>query len=591
MVNRLNRKRRNIGTLGHVLLLLLLSPALTLGATIDAYVDRNPVAANESLQLTLEADSDPDGDPDFSPLKRDFDILSHATGSNVQIINGRVKRSVQWVLGLMPKRAGELEIPAIAFGRDRSPSIPLKVVQALATDPASADVFLEVEATPRNPYVQQQVIYTVRLYRAADTANATLSAPEFPAGEALIEKLDDDANSDVRRQGRRFQVTERRYAIYPQKSGALSIPPVRFSGQVLQTRRNVWDPFGGSYSARQVRSNSIDLEVRPIPPNFTGKHWLPAHEVRLAQAWADSPPTFQVGEPSTHTLAILADGLTAAQLPDVTLPLPNGAKGYPDQPELKDDKTRDGIAGLRQQKLAVIPQTQGEIQFPEITLDWWNTETDRQETARLPAQRFAVAAGIAATPAPPVQAAPPPMPVAPASRPAPIPEPTSPTASNLPGDAADPFDSVLHWPGWPWLSVALFLIWLVTLLFWWRSAMHRQPVAVEQTRTPKPNLNALRRACDADDAQGTKDALLTWTAAHWPDPTPTNLDGIRRQLAKGSALAVAIADLNHALYSPQRPAWSGTALKSALGELDQVASVASRPNRNAQDELEPLYRN
>ncbi|MCP5141424.1 MAG: protein BatD [Gammaproteobacteria bacterium] len=562
--------------------MLVLLPVLTQAANIDAWVDRNPVAANESLQLTIEADGDPDGDPDFGPLKQDFDILSHATGSNVQIINGNVKRSVQWQLGLMPKRAGDLTIPAIRFGRDSSPRIAVKVTQATATDPASADVFIEAEAAPLNPYVQQQVIYTLRVYRAVDTANATLSAPEFPGGEALIEKLGDDIDRDERRDGRRFRVTERRYAIYPQHSGRLDIPAVRFAGQVLQTRRNVWDPFGGSYSPRQVRSRALQLDVKPIPSSYTGQHWLPATEVRLAQAWAETPPRFQAGEPGTHTLAIIADGLTAAQLPDVSLPLPPGAKGYPDQPELRDERSATGIAGLRQQKLAVIPQTEGTIDFPEITLTWWNTTTDAQETARLPAQSFPVAPGLAPPPAPPVQAAPlsatPPQP---AADPAPLPAraPASPVFDRL--------GALLDAGIWPWISLALALGWLLTLLLWWRAA-HRKPVA-ETPPAPaprKPGLNALRQACDANDAAGAKDALLDWTAAHWPSPTPTNLEGIRQRLPTHSALAEAIAELNHALYSPRKQAWSGNVLKSTLAELE-LKPVRKDDSR---DDLEPLYR-
>lgn len=567
------------------LLLLLLSPLLAQAANIDAWVDHNPVAANESLQLTIKADGDPDGDPDFAPLKQDFDIISHSTGSNVQIINGNVKRSVQWVLGLMPKRAGKLAIPAIHFGRDASPRIPLKVTQAAATDPASADVFIEVDATPKAPYVQQQVIYTVRVYRSVDTANATMTAPEFPGGEALIEKLGDDIDSDERRNGRRFRVTERRYAIYPQHSGRLDIPGVRFAGQVLQTRRNVWDPFGGSFSTRQVRSRALQLDVKPIPAGYTGQYWLPATDVRLAQAWADTPPTFQAGEPSTHTLAIIADGLTAAQLPDVTLPLPDGSKGYPDQPELRDKKSADGITGLRQQKLAVIPQHEGEIQFPEITLTWWNTNTDKQETARLPAQRFKVSPGLAPPPAPAVQT-PPPAPQQPQPGTRPEPAPTQAPSTPAPAGLSAVLSAVLSAKIWPWISLALGSAWLLTLLLWWRGTRTQRDSAPSPAPAPrKPNLNALRQACDANDASGTKDALLDWTGAHWPPPSPTNLEGIRRHLPEHAALAEAIAELNQALYSPNRAAWSGSTLKASLGELNLKAATSAPDN-----DLEPLYR-
>jgi hypothetical protein len=56
-----------------VVLLYGLGP-LPASAALQAYVDRNPVAEDESFTLTLQSDEDLDGSPDLSPLRRDFDI-------------------------------------------------------------------------------------------------------------------------------------------------------------------------------------------------------------------------------------------------------------------------------------------------------------------------------------------------------------------------------------------------------------------------------------------------------------------------------------------------------------------------------------
>ena len=73
--------------------LMAVTPAF---AAFQASVDRNPVAEGESLTLTLKSDENLDGDPDLSELQQDFDVLGKSSGSNMQIINGRVSRSVQW---------------------------------------------------------------------------------------------------------------------------------------------------------------------------------------------------------------------------------------------------------------------------------------------------------------------------------------------------------------------------------------------------------------------------------------------------------------------------------------------------------------
>jgi hypothetical protein len=45
---------------------------------VSVSIDRNPVNLQESFQLTFTASDDPDGEPDFSPLDKDFEILNRA---------------------------------------------------------------------------------------------------------------------------------------------------------------------------------------------------------------------------------------------------------------------------------------------------------------------------------------------------------------------------------------------------------------------------------------------------------------------------------------------------------------------------------
>ena len=68
-------------------------------------------------------------------------------------------------------------------------------------------------------------------------------------------------------------------------------------------------------------------------------YWLPARNVSLQATLESLSLEAHVGDPITVDLKLQADGLTAAQLPDLSalLKLPSGLKAYPDQPNLKDD--------------------------------------------------------------------------------------------------------------------------------------------------------------------------------------------------------------------------------------------------------------
>src|SRR5690606_29255583 len=141
-------------------------------------------------------------------------------------------------LTLFPKQSGALTIPAIAFGKDQSPELRIQVNPARGGGAASRvgeDIFIEVEASPKKPYVQQQVSYTVRLYLSVSTSNASLSEPQPSHSDTVIRQIGEDNRYDTTREGRHYTVYERRYTVFPQAAGELVLQPVRFDG-VVQTR-------------------------------------------------------------------------------------------------------------------------------------------------------------------------------------------------------------------------------------------------------------------------------------------------------------------------------------------------------------------
>ena len=117
--------------------------------TVEA--DRNPVALQQSFQLVFSAPDDPDSEPDFSPLRQQFDILNQQRSSQSSWINGKSQHSQEWHLSLMAKQAGDLLIPPIAFGKDVSKPLKIKVTEQVQATESSADLFLEaVLDTPRS---------------------------------------------------------------------------------------------------------------------------------------------------------------------------------------------------------------------------------------------------------------------------------------------------------------------------------------------------------------------------------------------------------------------------------------------------------
>lgn len=551
-------------------------------AAITAKIDRGQIAVNESFTLIFETDSAFAGNPDFSPLQKDFEIVNNSRSSNTQIINGNFNQSTTWTVILFPKSTGNITIPSISFDGDRSDPIQITVTESQQTDSAKQDepVFIEVSAEPRNAYVQAQILFTVRLYYAANlnlANNASLSDLELNQADALVKKLGEDKSYETWRNNQRYNVYERQYAIFPQKSGVLITNPIQFNGQIIQrSNRGLFDmdPYFSSRGHMLRRlSEKVKLDITPVPVHYTNRNWLPATQLRLTETWAQEPPVFKVGEPITRSISISVEGLTSAQIPELSLSDPDGFKLYPDQPYLEDRTNDRGVTAIRQEKIAMIPTQAGSLTLPEIEVPWWNTQTKRAEIARIPARTINVE-GVARH----ASTVPPATPVTPE---API---------SIPIDKATgvPPATTTVSPFWPWLCTLLAGGWLATLFWiWLKRHPSEKPQIHHKDEKLKPAIKALQQACKKNDPQAAKTALLQWAKIYWPEQTPASLGEIARHSA--TTFADALHDLNAYLYrhTTHTHAWHGEALWNGF---QAQKNITEKKTQDLNNNLEPLHK-
>ena len=221
-----------------VLVLSLMGvPSLVWGQSVKAYVDRNPVMADETFRLVVEAEGVTSSDtPNLQKLEENFALLGTNHSQQMSIINGSRSSVTRWVTNLAPKRTGMLTIPAIQVeGYSSLPlSITVKEPSQMTGADSQRDIFLEAEVDSHVPYVQGQVLLTLRLVSAVSLQEGKLDDPEIEWG--MVERVGKDTSFETIRDGRRYQVTERRYIITPQKAGTQIIPPVLLSGSIPDSR-------------------------------------------------------------------------------------------------------------------------------------------------------------------------------------------------------------------------------------------------------------------------------------------------------------------------------------------------------------------
>ena len=372
-------------------------------AELSATVDRREIAMGETLRLTLLGDAgEQPAEIDLSPLSRDWEILSRSSATNARYINGQnqVTRSLE--MELAPLREGTLSIPSLSHSGRYTTPVSIRVNPEPIVAPGDALVLFEASIDEASVYVQAETILTVTLQQAINLDGGEISVFDIPG--ATVEDL--ERRSFQRRVGNRtWLVTELRYAVYPQKSGTLTIPAIGFTAREVQPGRSLL----GARLGRRLRmaSSPIELQVKSVPDNFPGEVWLPARELNLTEKWSLDPESLEVGDSTTRTLTLIAKGLQGSQLPPLssiqgTMNIPE-LRFYPDQESIEQSELADGLQGQRIQSEALVARSGGNWTLPEIRIPWWNTETDTLQFAVLPARSVSVnALSIPGTEAPTV---------------------------------------------------------------------------------------------------------------------------------------------------------------------------------------------
>jgi hypothetical protein len=574
--------------------LLLFGLSLPAAAAVNAWLDRNLVAPGESVQLTLLHDGRTDSQPDLSPLNQDFDILRRSSGSSIQIINGRMSATAQVTLTLAPKHGGKLQIPALQWDGQYSPSLLLVVSgngasasSGSAAAGKSSHLFITTTLDEKQPYVQAAVTLTVRIYADEPLYQASLDLE--PGNDVLVQQLGTDSQTTVTRNGQPYQMIERKYLLFPQRSGEIKLDgPVLDAQEPGTSSANPFasDPFfGNMFGSRnpfagmmnstrpvRMRGNQIVMNVRPRPAGWTGHDWLPAQKVALEESWQPADGPIHPGDPITRHVRLSAYGLTAPQLPDLSalMSLPQGLRAYPDQPKLNTANQRDGVVGTRDQDIALIASQAGHYVIPALHLSWWDTSKNTQREVDLPAHTLEVLPGSAAVGA---GTAPPPDQNASAS---------SVASAGQPRASAPNAVIAAQHNYWPWIGIALAMLWLSTVFAWWftsrrnpvsQTAGPGQPAAAAATTAGTAEArDAFRQACRDNNPQSARRHLLDWARAVWPSDPPIGLKALAEHLDDAD-LKPLLSQLDRACYAGGE--WRGEQL------LEKLKTLSHRNTQNA----------
>lgn len=547
---------------------------------VIATVDKNPIMVGESFQLTITANDDVRADAfNGSIFRGDFEVGRTNVSRQTQMINFDTTRSTVWTTTLIPTKPGQYTIPAVTIAGLQTQPINLSIIPASSNNAGQTrDIFITAEVEKTEVYVQQQIKYTTRLHLAVELQSGSLSQPELPGAE--IEQVGKDREFTDIINGKRYRIIERTFSIIPNSSGEFSIRGPLFDGEIIDNSRQSFGFFNRTRNVQRL-TKAIDVNVLPIPNGYTG-HWLPSEFVQLTEEWQTPDDEFQVGTPVTRTITLTAVGVNETQLPEIDSMYPPNMKVYPDQAETAKVQRNGTIVAQRTETVALIPNEQGNLIIPEVTIQWFNIVSKQTETAKLPARTVKINAPEVST-----------------EELAALPETPRETFTDQKNTQNVPHQTGLISTSWWSLSSwALLVLWILTLLAWWFTYQRKPHQAAQSsastqpTSTPWQELQKELMRKQADPGKVQK-LLPIWLASVTETPytsMDTQLDLLNVDSKVDTALRHTINELYRGQYGKTKSDLERNSLIKQLLQITQQIEKQQKQRRKQADvTLRPLY--
>ena len=592
--------RHSGSTLWLALLAALTLAVLTLPGTtwaqqqvrVETELDRTEIARGETVTLRVRVYGQQGGVAiELDPLREQFEIVSTRSASHLRSVNNRIESWTDYMLVLFPRELGEQQIPPISVAGQLTDPYTITVNEPSVSGLASGqDVHMETIISKDSVYVQEQLLFTIRLYytiAGIRNPNFTDVAPE----NTVVQMLGQPHQYEQLIDGQRYGVYEMNYVLFPQRSGELEIPDIVFRGELTDGSSNFVFRNPNMRPVTAFASGyMIDVKERPaaFPADNT---WLPASDIRVEERWSDDITRLQPGQSVTRTLTVTANGLDGAALPPLGRPQIERMNVYPETPVIERTIIDGNVVGTRTETYELVATENGSVVIPEINLPWWDVTSDALRQAVVPSSFIVVEA--------------------PGSAGADEADGTEAADSSAPGNLLQPDsrDELLSGRQTPaWIIYSLIAVLALLLLAMWLLWQRRRQTVDDKpgiVRTPvyerdieegqeKLAFKQLETSLAAAEPLQIRQHLIAWGRQYHRDAGLHNLDDLAARFNNKELTALCQA-LQASLYSSNRDQTFTTAEREQLTSLLRAERNAhikddQRLQQAQHFELPPLYR-
>ncbi|MBR5130886.1 MAG: BatD family protein [Alphaproteobacteria bacterium] len=385
-----------------VLLTFILLTTLPVWA-VSVSFSKDNVVIGQVVELIFSSDKKFSQAPDLSSIKNDFHISGQTTRQNTTIVNGKTDTTYELSYNLFPKRVGTLTINGLTLNGQKLNPIQLTVSATEDKNTKTQNLLplvLQAQVSEGPYYVGQAIVYTVRMGDIRRILDGNFDAPSTEG--ASVQLLEQDETRTVMQDNKPVQILERKYLITPEQSGKITINPVSFNG-IRSIERNkrqsiedmfemgiLFDGLMGTGSQEQIFASAepITIQVQPKPSQWQG-WWLASPNVQLT--YEDKIPVdLKSGDTIERVVTLSAVGVNAEALPVPSQANTPDIKVYPATETRNTVSDNNTIRGILSLSIIMVPTNGGDMTIPAIKVPWFNTITQKSETAIIPEKHIFV---------------------------------------------------------------------------------------------------------------------------------------------------------------------------------------------------------
>ncbi|HEY4540144.1 MAG TPA: BatD family protein [Faecalibacter sp.] len=374
----------------YTFLAFILTTIVALGqnVTFKAEANRKSVAVGESLQVGffIEADA-----MDYSidkpmtyPQHNGFRLVGENRSQNVQYINGKGVVQDGIILVFNPEKEGKLRIGSAKIVIDgktyTTKPIDITVTSSGTTalnnrSQADQPVFLQTNVSNKNPYVNEQVNLSVKMYsRDLGLLNRKRN---FRQGklEGLNPKMVTSRPETIKQEmvsGKPFFSEEvAKYILFPQKPGKIVIDD--FTMDIL---------ISGIYGteAYEIKSNPVVIHAKALPnegkpANFNGA----VGDFKLTTSLDKS--NLKANESANLKVEISGNGnFNSVIVPEVKTP--KNLETYAPKKKNAFNTYDDGMKGSVSQEMVMVPEYGGEYTIAPVEFSYFDPKKEKYVTLK-----------------------------------------------------------------------------------------------------------------------------------------------------------------------------------------------------------------